>query len=49
MKYTVERALNGYKDKNGWNILVKRAMDCDNSWNTSAGSYIGLYKELCSN
>ncbi len=48
MKRAVERALEGYKDKNGWSILVKRAMDCDNSWNSSAGSYIGLYKELCS-
>ncbi len=47
MKYAVERALEGYKDKEGWNILVKRAMECDNSWNASAGSYIGLYKELC--
>ncbi len=47
MKYAVERALAGYKDKKGWSILVKRAMDCDNSWNTSAGAYIGLYKELC--
>lgn len=47
MKYAVERALEGYKDRDGWNILKKRAMDCDNSWNTSAGSYIGLYKELC--
>lgn len=47
MKYAVERALMGYKDKDGWNILKKRAMDCDNSWNASAGSYIGLYKELC--
>ena len=48
MKHAVERAVQGYKDKFGWSILLKRAMDCDNSWNTSAGSYIGLYKELCS-
>ncbi len=48
MKYAVERALMGYNDKDGWNILKKRAMDCDNSWNASAGQYIALYKELCS-
>ncbi len=48
MKYAIERALMGYKEKDGWNILKKRAMDCDNSWNASAGQYIGLYKELCS-
>lgn len=48
MKDSVERAVRGYADREGWNILKKRAMECDNSWNTSAGSYIGLYKELCS-
>ncbi len=46
MKYAIDRALEGYWHRDGWKILVKRAMDCDNSWNTSAGSYIGLYKEL---
>ncbi|MBO7217773.1 MAG: glycogen synthase GlgA [Clostridia bacterium] len=48
MKDSLYRAIEGYKDREGWKILKKRAMDCDNSWNTSAGSYIGLYKELCS-
>ena len=47
MLRAVERAVEGYSDREGWSILKKRAMDCDNSWNTSAGSYIGLYKELC--
>ena len=46
MQYTVLRALEGYKDKNGWAILRKRAMECDNSWKTSANAYIGLYKEI---
>lgn len=46
MQYTVLRALEGYKDENGWAILRKRAMDCDNSWKTSANAYIGLYKEI---
>lgn len=46
MQYTVLRALEGYKDKNGWNILRTRAMNCDNSWKTSANAYIGLYKEI---
>ncbi len=46
MKRAVERAVMGYKEKDGWNILVDRAMNCDNSWNSSAGAYIGLYKEL---
>ena len=46
MQYTVLRALEGYKDKNGWAILRERAMKCDNSWKTSANAYIGLYKEI---
>ncbi len=46
MQYTVLRALEGYKDKNGWGILRDRAMKCDNSWKTSANAYIGLYKEI---
>lgn len=46
MENAVWRALAGYADKDGWNILVKRAMECDNSWNNSAGSYIKLYKEI---
>ncbi len=46
MGNAVNRAIGGYQDRNGWNILVKRAMECDNSWNISAGAYIGLYKEI---
>ena len=46
MQYTVLRALEGYKDKDGWSILRERAMNCDNSWKTSANAYIGLYKEI---
>lgn len=46
MENTVWRALKGYSDKKGWEILVKRAMKCDNSWASSAKKYIGIYKEL---
>ncbi len=46
MQTAVWRALEGYKDKDGWDILRKRAMNCDNSWKSSANQYIGLYKEL---
>ena len=42
----VWRSLAGYADREGWNILVKRAMNCDNSWKRSAGEYIKIYKEL---
>ena len=47
MKDTVYRAIDGFKNREGWQILQKRAMLCDNSWKTSANAYIGLYKEIC--
>lgn len=46
MAYAVERAVKGYADKDGWKILMKRAMECDNSWGHSAGDYIKLYREI---
>ena len=46
MLYTIRRALEGYAQPKGWNILVKRAMECDNSWGKSANEYIKLYKAL---
>ena len=47
MQNAVWRAIGGYGDKKGWNVLRTRCMRCDNSWGASARSYIGLYKELC--
>lgn len=49
MQNTVWRALSGYSDKKGWNILRRRAMECDNSWGASANAYIRLYKEMLQN
>ena len=46
MAHTVYRAVEGYKNKEGWNTLVKRAMNCDNSWGASANEYIKLYKSI---
>ena len=46
MLETVWRALQGYSDKQGWNTLKKRAMQCDNSWGKSANEYIRLYKQI---
>ncbi len=46
MKWCIERALKGYADTEGWRILVRRAMDADNSWGKSANAYIRMYKEL---
>ena len=41
------RAKEQYDNKDAWAKLVKRALQMDFSWSTSADSYIGLYKELC--
>lgn len=46
MLYTIRRAIEGYQNKKGWKILVKRAMECDNSWGKSANEYIKLYNAL---
>ncbi len=48
MQETVWRAFAGYSDKDGWATLRRRAMECDNSWGSSANLYIRLYKELVS-
>ncbi len=46
MLHAMRRSVEGFADKNGWAILVKRAMECDYSWQRSAGEYIKMYKEL---
>ncbi len=46
MLHAIRRAVEGYSDKDGWAILVKRAMDSDNSWGKSANEYIKMYKEV---
>lgn len=46
MLYTIRRATQGYQNKEGWHILVQRALDSDFSWGRSANEYIRLYKAL---
>ena len=46
MLHAIRRAVEGYQNEEGWNILVKRAMECNNSWNRSANDYIRLYKNI---
>lgn len=46
MLYALRRALEGYQNREGWDILVERAMKCDFSWGRSANEYIRLYREL---
>ena len=40
------RAKEGYWHKDGWPVLVHRAMCCDFSWNVSAHSYIDMYQQV---
>jgi len=46
MLHTIRRAIEGYHNKDGWNILVERAMRSDNRWEKSAGDYIKMYNEI---
>lgn len=46
MLHAIRRAIDGYRDTEGWNILRDRAMRCDFSWSRSANEYIRLYKAL---
>jgi len=46
MAHAVWRAVKGYSDKDGWKLLMGRAMACDNSWGNSAKVYIDLYKSM---
>lgn len=46
MLFTIRRALEGYKNPEGWKVLVQRALDSDFSWGRSANEYIKLYKAV---
>lgn len=46
MLNAIRRSIKGYADRDGWAILVQRAMESDNSWGKSANEYIRMYKEL---
>lgn len=46
MLYAIKRAVWGYKNKEGFNILRKRAMKCDNSFKKSAKKYLDIYNTI---
>ena len=47
MLHSLHRAIYAYNsDKEGWGVLMDRAMGCDNSWGRSANEYIRLYKQI---
>ena len=46
MLNALRRSLEGYWQRDGWQVLVERAMNCDNSWGRSANEYIKLYRDV---
>ncbi|MGN0486893.1 MAG: glycogen synthase GlgA [Acutalibacteraceae bacterium] len=42
----IRRGLGLYYNKEAWDQLVRRDMECDFSWGKSANEYIKLYKDL---
>jgi glycosyltransferase involved in cell wall biosynthesis len=46
MLNAIKRACEAYNDKNGWQQLMRRAMDCDYSWAVSADMYMETYNEI---
>lgn len=46
MYASICRALACYGDRPRWDALVQRAMASDNSWSSSAGAYMRLYRKM---
>jgi starch synthase len=42
----LDRALKRYRESEGWNVLIKRAMEYDSRWSASAHAYSNLYKRV---
>lgn len=42
----IYRGIDAYNNKDYWQTLVKRALECDMSWGKSANEYIKMYKSL---
>lgn len=46
MQNACVRAKEGYEKPAGWRVLVKRGMECDFSWGSSARQYTAMYTEV---
>lgn len=44
--FTIKKALELYDNKEVWSIIVKNALQSDNSWDKSAKDYYMLYKSI---
>lgn len=47
--YSVNRAINDFRDKASWQQKVKTCMNFDFSWANSAKTYVEIYKNLANN
>lgn len=47
MLNAILRAKAGYEDAEGWQVLIKRALECDFSWSASAKQYVEMYDQVC--
>ena len=46
MLFTIKRALSFYSQTDVWDMLVKRAMNSNYSWESSAEKYIDIYNKM---
>ncbi|MBR2159787.1 MAG: starch synthase, partial [Clostridia bacterium] len=46
MYMAINRAIDGYKNKEKWQQTVIKAMNTDFSWSKSADEYIKIYERL---
>ncbi len=44
--FTIKDALETYRDKATWKMLMKHAMSADHSWKTSSLEYLGIYQKI---
>ncbi|MGB5263162.1 MAG: glycogen synthase, partial [Lutimonas sp.] len=44
--YSMDRAVNFYKNKREFNKIRKKCMEIDHSWDKSAQEYLTLYKSI---
>ncbi len=44
--FTIKEALERFKDKPNWNLMIKHAMSADHSWKTSSKEYLEIYYKI---
>ncbi|MCY7871638.1 starch synthase, partial [Bacillus spizizenii] len=46
LKFTIERALSFYRQKDVWKSIMKTAMNADYSWEQSAKEYQRIFEHV---